>query len=252
MKFRSHVMTGMFLAAAAGVAYADTSVPQEIEAGLRAAFGGTRIDAVQASEIPGLYELRMGQNIAYSGAEGRYLLVGHLYDTRTGKDLTQGRLELTSGGPRVNWNDLPLSDAIRSGNGVNKLAVFTDPQCAYCVKLEKALAALDGVERYTFLYPLGELHPQAVAIARNIWCAKTDDAKLTRLRDFMLYGKQPPQAACDASAINRIVAFGERQRFSGTPTLVRGDGAVMFGYRDASQLRAWLTSGSTPAREDAK
>lgn len=230
----------------AGAANAAQHVSTEIENNLRAAYSGTQIDAIQPSEIPGLYELHMGKNIAYSSAAGRYLVVGHIYDTKTGKDLTQGRIDaLGLNDPRVNWQDMPLADAIRTGQGsTKKIAVFTDPQCSFCVKLEKELAMLDDIERYTFLYPIRELHPQAVDIAKDIWCAKRDDAgKLHALRDFMINSKKPPKSNCDTAALKRIAAYADKQSFMGTPTIVRGDGAVLFGYRDINQLRAWLSGG---------
>jgi hypothetical protein len=112
----------------------------------------------------------MGRNLAYVGSDARYFLFGHLYDMREQRDLTADRLEAAR---RIDFASLPLADAITTvrGDGSRVLAVFSDPDCPYCRKLEQELAKLDNVTVHTFLYPLGELHPEARQRAIAVWCA---------------------------------------------------------------------------------
>jgi thiol:disulfide interchange protein DsbC len=95
----------------------------------------------------------MGRNLAYVGSDARYFLFGHLYDMREQRDLTADRLEAAR---RIDFASLPLADAITTvrGDGSRVLAVFSDPDCPYCRKLEQELAKLDNVTVHTFLYPL--------------------------------------------------------------------------------------------------
>jgi hypothetical protein len=94
-------------------------------------YPATRIERVQASEIPGLYEVMMGRNPAYTDATGRYFVFGHLFDLQTQRDLTAERLEAQQ---RVAFAELPFADAIKTirGSGERLLAVFSDPDCPYC------------------------------------------------------------------------------------------------------------------------
>jgi hypothetical protein len=46
-----------------------------------------------------------------------------------------------------------------AATGERVLAVFSDPDCPYCQRLESELEKLDNVTVYTFAYPLESLHP---------------------------------------------------------------------------------------------
>src|SRR5574341_1631630 len=91
-------------------------------------FPQSRIDAVQPTPIPGLYEVRSGRSILYMHENGRYVVIGDLYDFQARKNLTAGRLLSTRA---IRFEDLPLQHAIRLGpeQGTHKLAVFDDPDC---------------------------------------------------------------------------------------------------------------------------
>lgn len=74
---------------------------------------------------------------------------------------------------RPRFSSLPISQAIKTvrGNGSRHVAVFSDPDCPYCRKLEsETLSKLDNVTIYTFLFPL-EQHADANRKAALIWCA---------------------------------------------------------------------------------
>jgi thiol:disulfide interchange protein DsbC len=56
----------------------------------------------------------------------------------------------------IDFAQLPLKDAIvwKQGNGSRKLAVFADPNCGYCKRLEKDLVNVKDVTIYTFVIPI--------------------------------------------------------------------------------------------------
>jgi hypothetical protein len=102
----------------------------------------------------------MGANLAYVDQSGQYFLFGHLYDMKSQRDLTAERKDTLA---RIDFDALPLADAMKEvrGNGSRVLAIFSDPDCPYCQKLETDLRTLTNVTIYTFLMPLVSLHPAA-------------------------------------------------------------------------------------------
>ncbi|HKJ84007.1 MAG TPA: DsbC family protein [Mariprofundaceae bacterium] len=207
----------------------------QIEKTIRANIPDLKIDAIRPFKpIPGLYEIRSGSNIFYTDSSGHHLLSGHIFSTRDHRDLTEARLEEIN---RINWKVLPLKDAIVSGdpNGT-PVAIFTDPKCPYCRKLETQLPKLKGVKVYTFLYPLERIHPGSHATAEAIWCAKD---RHKALLDVMLKHGKLPKAQC-TTPIDRNLKLGHQLGIGGTPTLIAHDGRKHAGYLPANKLRTWL------------
>ena len=178
------------------------------------------IDEINKTPIPGLYEVRIGQDILYADEQGNHVIQGNLIDTRTRTDLTEARLAKLSA---IDFASLPLKDAvvIKQGNGTRRMAVFGDPNCGYCKRFERDLAKLQDVTIYTFLYPI--LGPDSNAKSKDIWCAG-DAAKAWRA--WMVDGVVPPKSMgkCDSAALERNVAFGKKHRVQGTPAAVFEDG----------------------------
>jgi hypothetical protein len=59
-----------------------------VQARLRAALPGTRIEQVRASALPGFFVVRLvNGRLAYTDAEARYLVLGVAFDLRTGQAL---------------------------------------------------------------------------------------------------------------------------------------------------------------------
>ncbi|HEY5322301.1 MAG TPA: DsbC family protein, partial [Caldimonas sp.] len=128
-----------------------------------------KIDEIQKTGMPGIYEIRIGTDILYTDENGSYLIQGEVIDTKTRVNLTEQRIaKLTA----IDFKSLPLKDAIvwKQGTGDRKLVVFADPNCGYCKKLERELTGIANLTVFTFLVPiLGGDSPQK---ARDIWCAK--------------------------------------------------------------------------------
>ena len=193
-----------------------------------------KIDEIRKTEMPGLYEVRIGTDILYSDAEGNFLINGQLIDTRGKRNLTEERMEKLLA---IDFSALPLKDAftIVRGNGKRKLAVFEDPNCGYCKRFERDLQKVDNVTVHMFLYPI--LGPDSVEKSKNIWCTK-DKGKAWL--DTMLREQTPAAASCDASALNRNLEFGKKHRISGTRTLIFADGTRVPGAVSAAQVEKML------------
>ncbi|CAB1369090.1 DsbC family protein [Denitratisoma oestradiolicum] len=206
-----------------------------LEKRLKDMYPATRIERVQASEIPTLFEVTMGKNSAYTDATGRYFVFGHLYDMKTQRDLTAERMEKQQ---RIDFAQLPLPDAIKTvrGKGERVLAVFSDPDCPYCKRLEAELDKLNNVTLYTFPYPLEGLHPEAVDKSVAVWCAP-DRARAWA--DLIRTGKTPAKRKCD-NPIERNIQLAQRLGIQGTPTLLSADGRMLPGAAPSERIEQWL------------
>lgn len=201
---------------------------------LQALIPGAQIDKVSRIGQSGIYEVVMGTQVLYVDASLRYLLDGNLIDIEKRVNLTAARSTQLN---RVDFSSLPTADAIVTvkGDGRRKLAVFSDPDCPYCKRLEGELAKLDNVTIYTYLYPIVSLHPKAAERSVSVWCAP-DRAKAWTAA--MTGGTVTP-ARCD-SPVPRTVELGKRLNINATPTLIFADGQRGLGAMPASQIEAQL------------
>lgn len=195
-----------------------------------------KIDEVSKTPVPGLYEVRMGNNIFYSDEQGNYLIEGVMVDTKTRANLTEARLDKLNA---IDVSTLPYKDAMvfKQGNGSRKLVIFADPNCGYCKKFERDLLQAKDVTVYTFLYPI--LGNDSADKSRNIWCAK-DSAKTWRA--WMVDGVTPARsgADCDTSVLQRNTELGRKHRINGTPALFFEDGKRVPGVMPLEALEKQL------------
>lgn len=204
---------------------------------LRSKLPATAFTSVTKSRFPGLFEVVMGKTIAYVEPTGRFFIFGHVYDTDTRRDLSQDVLDDAN---RVDVSALPLKDAIKEvvGAGESTLVVFSDPDCPYCRQLETSIGKLENVTIYTFLMPLAQLHPGAVAKSKAIWCSP-NAAKA--LHAYMADGRQPADSAsCGDTPIDRNLKLAAGLGITGTPTLVLSNGKKIPGAIPADRLRDLL------------
>jgi len=245
---KDEVNTGATVMSTVGATAAlETSVTTSALAGLlQSLYPSTRFGAINATPWPGVFEVAMGSNLAYVDQSGQYFLFGHLYDMKSQRDITAERKDLLT---RIDFDTLPLLDAIREvrGDGSRVLAIFSDPDCPYCQKLESDLRSLTDVTIYTFLMPLVSLHPAAHSKAVSIWCAKE---RIAAWQATMWRGEPIPLADCP-HPVDRNVALGERLGINGTPTLIAFDGRMLPGAANKDQIEAWLQRSSVGAQGDA-
>lgn len=204
-----------------------------------------KIDEVRPSPMPGLWEIRIGNEIRYSDPTASFVIEGELIDVKARKSLTAERVAQVN---RVDFNTLPFKDAVvwKSGNGKRRLAVFADPNCGYCKRFEASLQELKDVTVYTFLLPiLGGDSPEKT---RAIWCAKDRTAAW---QGWMLRNEAPPKpaASCDAAAIERNIALSQKIYVNGTPAILLEDGNRIPGAVGAAELEQRLQALATQRRK---
>ena len=208
---------------ASGVACAD-------EASIRAEFSKkypqANIESIAKTPYLGLYEMLVDGEVLYTDADFSYLIVGSIIDTKTRTNLTDARQREIEDKKLKSlafpFDQLPFDLAIKKvkGDGSRKVAVFSDPDCPYCRKLEKDIEKVTNVTIYIFLFPIEQLHPKAPEMARAIWCAPD---RLKAWDEYMLKGIAPKPAKCD-NPVEKIVAYGQSKKINGTPTIFFADG----------------------------
>lgn len=197
-----------------------------------------KVDEVNRTSMPGLFEVRIDTDIVYTDAEANFLIYGNLVDTRSKRNLTEERQAKLNA---LDFDALPLADAftVVRGNGKRKIAVFQDPNCGYCKRFERDLQKVDNITVHMFLLPI--LGKDSTDKSGHIWCAK-DRAKAWQ--DWMLRSQVPAAASCDTAALKRNVDFGRKHRINGTPTLVLADGTRVPGAINAEQLEKMLAEAA--------
>lgn len=244
---RLHSTLGACLLSAACVlpaaAQSSAQTPTSLTERLQALYPATRFGEVNTTPWPGVFEVVMGANLAYVDESGRYFLFGHLYDMQTQRDLTVERKDTLA---RIDFAALPLADAVREvrGTGARTFAIFSDPDCPYCRRLEAEIKNLSDVTLYTFLMPIASLHPEARSKAIAIWCAPD---RVEAWHTLMWRDEKIPAQEC-AHPVDRNVALGERLGINGTPTLVAADGRVLPGAASLAQIESWLARDTTAGK----
>lgn len=237
------------IALAAGVACADES---GIRAEMAKKFPKVTVDSV--TKVPGiaLYELVVnGGEILYTDDKFTFLLDGSLIDTKKMTDLTAARSQEMEDARLKKlafpFEQLPFDLAFKKvkGDGSRKIAVFTDPDCPYCKRLEQSFTQLDNVTVYIFLYPLAQLHPKAPEVARSIWCSPD---RVKAWDDYMLNKTAPTAAGTCPNPVDKVVEYGQGKHISGTPTLFFEDGRRVPGAIPGDQIEKFLAQAQGAAK----
>jgi thiol:disulfide interchange protein DsbC len=217
----------------AGTGLADeASVRQAVETRL-----GVKVDEVARTGYGGLYEVRLGEEFVYTDEKVSYLLVGNLIDPKTRENVTETRKEKLA---TIRFDELPLDSAIKTvrGNGHSTLAVFADPNCGFCKRMERELVNMTDVTIYTFLYPIldGPTKGDSIRKSKAIWCAK-DRSKAWF--DLMLRDVPPVVGAnCDTAVLQRNLELGQKLIINGTPTSFVRSGQRIVGARSIEVRKA--------------
>ncbi|MEP9404301.1 DsbC family protein [Sphingomonas sp. VNH70] len=228
----------------------------------------TTLSNVDCTKVDGLCEVTAGSNLFYVDRTGRYLVVGRIYDMETRQDLTAARLlemspETLIGGAAkaaadsegdappapgaarttapapvryLSLDGLPASGAIAWGKASGPtVTVFSDFRCSYCRALTNTLATMNVRVIERSISTLGSRD-----VADTVYCAR-DRVKALHAA----YAGEPVRgsAKCDTSGLDANEVFARKHGLQGTPVIVRGDGAMIEGYRPREFLERWIVGG---------
>jgi thiol:disulfide interchange protein DsbC len=227
----------MFGAVAHGQAPAvDPAQKKNLETRLNAT-----IDTITRMPLSGLYEVRIGDDIFYTDATGNFIVVGNVIDLRSRENLTRKRVDAIKQAslPVFKYADLPLDAAVKivKGNGKRQVAIFEDPNCGYCKKLEKSLHDIGDVTIYVFLYPV--LGPDSLARSKQVWCSPN---RAKAWNDWMQNNTAPTGEGACATPLDKTLEIGKKLKVEGTPTLFFPNNKRVEGAVDSAELEKLLSS----------
>ncbi len=201
---------------------------------------GVQIDGIEAGPVPGLYEVRyrspQGVQVIYVDATGNYVIQGKIYDLRSERDLTEERLRKLNA---IKFESLPLDLAVKiqRGNGKRVLAMFSDPYCPACRQFERALAQIDNVTIYVFMYPV--IRPENTDHSRMVWCAP-DRAKAWLELAAAAKPKVPNAGTACGDPVDKVLKLGRSLAVNSTPTLILANGERVSGGLSPDDLKELL------------
>jgi thiol:disulfide interchange protein DsbC len=209
-----------------------------IRAEMAMKFPYSKLISVSKTPYFGLYEVAFDDRLVYTDDKMTFLFSGNIFDLHTMKNLTEAREKQLYA---IDFDTLPFELAIKyvKGNGARRLAVFADPNCTYCKKLEKEMVNLTDATVYVFVLTI---LPGSEEEARAIWCSPD---RLKAWEDHMLRGVEPqPEKTCDTSALSKIAMQAEKLKINLTPTLIFEDGVIKPGTLTLELLEEHLAESS--------
>jgi thiol:disulfide interchange protein DsbC len=220
-----------------------SAVARADEAAVRKAFNEKfpKVEVQSVTKLPylGLYEVVVNGDVLYTDESFEYLIDGSIISTKNMSNLTEQRKRKLNA---IAFEDLPLDLAFKrvKGKGERKLAVFSDPDCPFCKRVEGDLAKLDNVTIYMFLYPIDSLHPRATEVAKQIWCSPD---RIKAWDDYMQRKIAPKADSSCPNPVDKIVDYGRKKGINATPTLIMPSGERVPGAISAAQIEEYLSGG---------
>ena len=210
-------------------AHADES---EIRQSFQTNFPGAKLERVTKTPFAGLYEIIVDGQLFYADEKGQYIFEGNIIESQTRRNFTEERKRVLFA---IDFDKLPLELAVKrvKGNGKRKLAIFTDPNCAYCQKLEGELSTVTNVTIYRFMYPI---FPGSPEIVRNVLCSPDPSMAWER---WMLSRVRPPKGSCNTQT-DKVTALGHKLHIDGTPHIVFANGMDSPGFMRKAELERAL------------
>ena len=200
---------------------------------IAAKMAGVKPEDLHATPIPGVYELLRGADAAYVSSDGRYAIIGDMYETGTNNDLTESRrrdlrLKMLAA--------IPEAQMVVFGpdNPRHTITVFTDMDCAYCRKLHSQISDYNrlGIRVRYIAYPRTGPNTASWSKAEQVWCSADRKAALTAAK----LGKTLPTKVCADNPVAKEYQLGQDFNLQGTPTIILGNGAMVEGYLAPNDL----------------
>jgi len=238
------------IALAAALLFAGAAAANEaaIRKALEPKLGSAKIEGVQPTPMPGLWEVRVrtaadGVQLIYTDTNGGYLIQGNLHDLRANRNLTEDRMRRLNA---IKIESLPLDQAVKiqRGDGRRTLVMFSDPYCPYCQQFEQTLLKVDDITVYVFMFPV--IRPQNADHSKAVWCSP-DRAKAWL--ELAIQHKRPAAAATCDNPVEKNLELGRALRINSTPTLIFSSGERVSGGMSGPDLAKALDESAKSAKK---
>jgi len=193
---------------------------------------GTQITAIAESPMPNVYEVSVGSRTFYAIAEGKYLLLGDVYDTVRQVSLAD---ELKAEKMTEAIAGISAEQMVVFGpeSAERHITVFTDVDCGYCRKLHNEVPTLTeaGLQVRYMAFPRAGIGSDSYKKIVSVWCADDPQATMTLAKS----GQVPEAKTCENPVADQY-RIGQEVGVRGTPTIIFDDGNVLPGYLPADQI----------------
>ena len=187
----------------------------------------------------------MGGAHGYVSADGRYFMVGDMFEVATRRNLSEDVRKSTRLSALA---ELSAGDSILFSppKAAHTITVFTDVECGYCRKLHSEVAQYNakGIALRYVAYPRDGRGSESWATMEAVWCSKDRRDALTRAKRGEKIEKP---AECGATPVAKHYALGQRLGLEGTPMILLEDGRSVGGYLPVGQLVEMLNKDAPAA-----
>lgn len=208
------------------------------------------VASTMPTPIPGLLAVPTERGVFYVTKDMNILIAGgQMFDISNGdkRKWNNMTVEIMATALKLDVSSLPKDNAIIRGHGKLRMILFSDPDCPYCRAFERQLS--DHRDTFTieeYLYPLEQIHPNAMKHSLAIMCAKDKEKAML---DIMLKGKDlSPDKNCDVekmkAAIKQNQSYGLKNHVNGTPLIYAGNGLRYVGPTNPKIIATFLMSAS--------
>lgn len=215
-----------------------------------------KIDSMKTLPIHGLKMVKAAGQTFFMSDNGRFVITGTLLDVWNKKFITDidqveqiaNRIDLAQ--LKLNIDDL---EPVTVGDGKERVVVFVDPQCQYCLQVQQQIETLK--KAYTFklvMLPISGQHSKS--LVAKLGCLSSDHPQKARnalmTHDYQVLDSLKDRSCNSESQLKaRVTAhlFG----IDAVPFLIAPDGRTFKGA--PKNLQAWLEkSQKQQAQAEAK
>ena len=217
-----------------------SEIPDAVLKGLKGVVGDVNKVSVRRVPIAGLYEAAMGEDIFYITADGRYLMMGNIFDLKTRSNLTSERRDKIQQARNPErkkaidaLNEKDMVVFAPEGETKHTINVFTDVDCGYCAKIHNEVSKLNeaGVKVRYLAFPRAGIGSKTYHKMVSVWCAEDQQKAMTDAKARL----KVKEAKCN-NPVERQYKLGQELGVSGTPALVLSNGELVPGYMPADKL----------------
>jgi thiol:disulfide interchange protein DsbC len=217
------------------------AVRQKIAATVATMAPHANVQTIVPMPIAGLYQVVVQGQVLYMTGDGRYVIQGDAFDTKTRTPLNRVTLERLR---REAIAKLSPAQMIRfaPANPKYTVTVFTDIDCPYCRAFHANIEKINklGIAVDYLFWPRTGLDTPSAQKAVDVWCAADRHAALTQAFE----GKTPRYGTCQ-SPVEHDFNLGVDLGVDGTPTVIASNGVVLGGYVEPHELLRRLESAHT-------
>jgi thiol:disulfide interchange protein DsbC len=199
-----------------------------------------RLMDLRPTGYPGLCEAHILLNgkvhIFYIGASGDYFLMGQLYDSASGRNVTRETIEAITFFSPEEMNRLAGLSGFSIGQRGKVIYYVTDPQCPYCKKgaeTLQSLAAAGEIQVHFLLFPL-DSHKGAREQSISTICDKKS------LHEFESGYRSENLCAEGTQKVDATRELLSQKGVNGTPTYIFPDRRFHSGLLEDTELRRRL------------